>query len=160
MQDYELDFNRTFRFLCQFKSVDDATTDRLLDLMVPTSSVPHYLQDQAKPAWKEWLRIHEARLTASEQKAGVDASGREQRLQAANPRFVLRQWVLEEVIARLKKDKDTEILSKVLEMCEKPFAPYGEERADEQVTVGEEEERRLCGVGSAEMLGFQCSCSS
>lgn len=161
LEDQELDYHRTFRFLCQFKSVDDPNIDRLLDLMVPKEKLPQYLVETAKPAWKEWLKKFEDRITASEKAAGVDASEREGRMQAANPRFVLRQWVLGETISKLKNEKDTAYLTKVLEMCEKPFEAYGEERADGQTSTESDAERaRLCGVGSADMLGFQCSCSS
>lgn len=161
MEEHELDYHRTFRFLCQFKGVDDPSTNALLDLMVPTNKVPPYLSETAQPAWRDWLKKFEARISASEQQVGVDASQREARMQAANPRFVLRQWVLEETISRLKANKDTDYLAKVLEMCERPFEPYGEERADGQIVAESDGEKlRLCGVGSADMLGFQCSCSS
>lgn len=30
----------------------------------------------------------------------------------------------------------------------------------EELSAEEQEERRYCGIGDANMLGFQCSCSS
>lgn len=44
-----------------------------------------------------------------------------------------------------------------------PFEPWGgEDLADDQMEIEEEvkEERRFCGMGNKQMLGFQCSCSS
>lgn len=161
LDDYQLDFNRTFRLMCQFKSTDDAHFGRLLELMLPRESIPAFLQEQAKPTWTQWFKTFEERISASEKAGGLDVNTREQRMQAANPRFVLRQWVLEDTIARLRNDKDTRYLGLVLEMCEKPFEPYGEVRADgKEADLVDAERVRLCDVGSKDMLGFQCSCSS
>lgn len=96
-----------------------------------------------------------------------------------NPRFILRQWVLEEVIARLGKDGSADgdggrFLNRILGMCERPFEGYGEEffvgdggegRGEEEArgmcpTEGAREEMRVCEVGDELMHGFQCSCSS
>jgi hypothetical protein len=44
--------------------------------------------------------------------------------------------------------------------CE-PFRDWGAEFKDEDpADVEIKEERRYCGVGAKELLGFQCSCSS
>jgi len=82
-----------------------------------------------------------------------------------NPRFVLRQWVLEEVIKKVEKDPDSgkKILGKVLQMACNPYEPWGaegDERPDEELDAEIREERRFCGMGAKAMLGFQCSCSS
>jgi hypothetical protein len=53
-------------------------------------------------------------------------------------------------------------------MASNPFLPYGREEDasdlalldDSHLSAEEKEERRLCGLGPDEMLGFQCSCSS
>lgn len=45
-------------------------------------------------------------------------------------------------------------------MCIDPFRTWGDEFEKEALSEDTKEERRLCGVGSKEMLGFQCSCSS
>ena len=47
----------------------------------------------------------------------LDAA-RERAARAANPRFVLRQWVLEEVIKKVEEDMDNgkRILAKVLQV--------------------------------------------
>ena len=43
---------------------------------------------------------------------------RERAMRAANPRFVLRQWVLEEVIRRVEADADSgkRVLAKTLQL--------------------------------------------
>lgn len=57
----------------------------------------------------------------------------------------------------------TVVLVQLLQMACAPFDPWGAEDdptpqdcLDEEIT----EERRYCGIGEKQMLGFQCSCSS
>ena len=46
-------------------------------------------------------------------------------------------------------------------MACRPFHMWGGEDMEEaELTDEDKEERRLCGLGEEEMLGFQCSCSS
>lgn len=164
MSQHHLDFSRTFRLLSQFTTADSPHNDRFLDMICPKSSVPEYIRDSAHGEWKEWLQKYQARVEDSDKAAGLDVSTRRKRMQAANPRFILRQWVLEEAISRLEKDNDVLFLQKVLDMATKPFEEYGEDLVDPAAcarpTPEVEEERRLCGVGDDSMLGFQCSCSS
>lgn len=89
-------------------------------------------------------------------------------MDSVNPRFTLRQWVLEETIAKLDTaEPDLLALDRVLEMSSEPFKAYSEEIIEKKeggscLVEGEQEkeERRLCELGSTGMLGFQCSCSS
>jgi hypothetical protein len=47
-------------------------------------------------------------------------------------------------------------------MSLKPFEQWGREGVwdESKLTEDEKEERRLCGLGDDDKLGFQCSCSS
>lgn len=47
-------------------------------------------------------------------------------------------------------------------MASNPYETWGDEDDEYSEEVDEEmrQERRVCGVGEKEMLGFQCSCSS
>lgn len=106
-----------------------------------------------------------------------------------NPKFILRQWVLEELIAKLEKSGVEDIeqgrkdLAKILDVSIRPTIPetfllawWSGRLANKGGTmlmtiqmstrpfvdwdeVGPEE-KRLCGLGAKSMLGFQCSCSS
>lgn len=89
---------------------------------------PEYLisseakRDQAKTDWMEWLGKFSKRI--EEEKEGWDDSpddwpkARKIEARKFNPRFVLRQWVLEEVIKKLDDDymAGKHILAKVLEV--------------------------------------------
>ncbi|CAE6406608.1 unnamed protein product [Rhizoctonia solani] len=112
-----------------------------------------------------WLEKYAVRIAEDQETAGWSLDEREESMKNVNPRFVLRQWVLEEVIATVDKDNiaGRAALMKTLEMATNPFKPWGAEgdtRPEEDLTEEEREERRFCGVGTKNFLGFQCSCSS
>ncbi|KAK0209041.1 hypothetical protein DFS33DRAFT_1380529 [Desarmillaria ectypa] len=150
MEDQALDFHGTFRTLSK-----GAVVDELLGANK---------DDRFRKEWVEWVGTFEARVE-SEKDEWSSRTERLEEMRKANPRFVLRQWVLEEVIAKVEKDPDTgkRVMAKVLQMACSPFDPWGAEddsRSDEGLSAEEREERRYCGLGDKNMLGFQCSCSS
>lgn len=160
-----MDYSRTFRTLSQFTSVSSSDFDKFVDRFVPKTQVPNYLHGNYRNEWKEWFETYEKRLVESEQQAGAKPEDRRSRMTAVNPRFILRQWVLEESIARLRKDNDIAFLQQVLDMATKPFEEYGAELISESEDIAcptpeVMEQRRLCEIGPIDMVGFQCSCSS
>jgi uncharacterized protein YdiU (UPF0061 family) len=125
MQAHEVDFHSTFRTLSFFRPVgdtaepaSDAEFIKKLDESVVDS------MDAAAAAWKTWLSDYSTRILqdASEwategQKDWLQA--RENVMKLVNPRFVLRQWILEEVIAKCEEGDITQsrdILAKMLEV--------------------------------------------
>lgn len=151
---HDLDFHATFRALAV--NADDVANIDALDidsvLVSPMWEVP---PKQARDDMRLWLRTYAERRK-------YDDAGKES-MHRANPRFILRQWVLEEVIKRVTDDalSGRRILAKILHMAEQPFEPWGGEgRPEADLSAEEKEERRMCSLGGREMLGFQCSCSS
>ncbi|VDB94305.1 unnamed protein product [Peniophora sp. CBMAI 1063] len=165
MADQKLDFHLTFRHLAHFKPSVFASEDGLtkfIDGILALSSRPEWIQrDAAVKGWISWLQAFSERI----ERDGQDVEARVENAKKHNPRFVLRQWVLEEVISRTEADHvaGRRLLNKVMQMACAPFEPWGaegDEKPDEELDAETKEERRFCGVGSREMLGFQCSCSS
>ncbi|KAI5480921.1 UPF0061 family protein [Pseudohyphozyma bogoriensis] len=153
---YEMDYTNAWRRLSAFDGVNSPSyttfVDDFLHTAPQTDAAPSDTSVNAKTNWKEWFTKYDERLGRESSRAAADSKSRKERMDAVNPRFTLRQWVLEEVIKDLENDKDGKGiagLERVLRMAERPFEEYAS---------GEEE--RLCGVGGKEMLGFQCSCSS
>ncbi|KAH7341292.1 UPF0061-domain-containing protein [Rhizoctonia solani] len=112
-----------------------------------------------------WLEKFAVRIAEDQETAGWNLDEREASMKSVNPRFVLRQWVLEEVIESVDKDNvaGRAVLMKTLEMATNPFKSWGAEddtRPEGELTEEERAERRFCGVGNRKFLGFQCSCSS
>ena len=136
-----------------------------------------------------WLEAYGQRIE-SEKKEWLDIDdidiAREKEMKAVNPRFVLRQWLLEEVIEGVERDPTSgkRVLAKVMhvrffvsfcynfkcfidplfsQMACNPFEAWGaedDERPEIELGKEEKEERRFCSLGEKKWLGFQCSCSS
>ncbi|KDR78888.1 hypothetical protein GALMADRAFT_244531 [Galerina marginata CBS 339.88] len=193
MEQQNLDFHSTFRTLCSFKpsfldqldidtitgtgTAPTETTDvsvspalhNFIAKLLGGSSTPEKLNHgTATGEWLSWLDRYAERIRdeKSEWAGVVDVDAeREKEMRAANPRFVLRQWVLEEVIAKVERDSDSgkRVLAKVMHMACNPYEPWGAEdndRPESELDKEEKEERRYCSLGEKKMLGFQCSCSS
>ncbi|KAI0671584.1 hypothetical protein C8Q78DRAFT_973334 [Trametes maxima] len=176
METHNLDFHGTFRRLAFFRPSITSDPDALhafIDSLLQLTSEPTRL-DKARATgdWKLWLEKYADRIESERDLwagadgavAGVDAL-REEAAKGANPRFVLRQWLLEEVIRKVETDPESgkHILRKVLHMACNPFQPWGAEGYEgHEASLDAEvkEERRFCSMGERRFLGFQCSCSS
>ncbi|GJE96581.1 UPF0061-domain-containing protein [Phanerochaete sordida] len=174
MADHRLDFHSTFRRLAYFRPAlvgagEDAALAEFVRSILDLTPEPQMVDMQkAAVDITAWLKTYAARIEDEraewEAEGDVDAA-RESAMRAANPRFVLRQWVLEEVIKKVEDDHDSgkRILAKVLQMACHPFEAWG---AEDDTTPKDSldaeilEERRYCSIGEKSMLGFQCSCSS
>ncbi|KAI6016655.1 hypothetical protein BKA83DRAFT_4497767 [Pisolithus microcarpus] len=127
---------------------------------------PNMMLVSATEEWLAWLDTYAARIesekTGGEWGEDFDEM-RERAAMAANPRLVLRQWLLEGVIKKVEHDPETGkyVLGKVMQMACSPCKPWGRE-GDMLEELGEEEreERRYCGLGDGSMLWFQCSRAS
>lgn len=124
MAEHKLDFHGTFRTLCTFRaSANETQRNLLIDRLIGQCGTPHNL-DMAKAVedWKAWLAKYTARVESEKDlwgKNGKNAEAeRTQEMRGANPRFVLRQWVLEEVIRNVERDVDSgkRLLAKVLQV--------------------------------------------
>ncbi|SCZ87771.1 BZ3500_MvSof-1268-A1-R1_Chr2-3g05239 [Microbotryum saponariae] len=165
MELHSLDFHATIRLLSQFPSSNSAPSfSKYVDLILPSDS--KLIPTNARVDWTNWFDRYARRLSAEGE---LSPSERRKAMDGVNPRFVLRQWVLEETIERLAhQDPDLSGLERVLCMSEAPFEAYGEVEVAQdgeggacKVESDEDRERtRLCGMGKKELLGFQCSCSS
>jgi uncharacterized protein YdiU (UPF0061 family) len=194
LQDHKLDFHSVFRLLSDFRPsvlASDELRDGFVTALLRLKPDPVSVDpdaDKAETEWKEWLHVYAARIESEKDEwvgsdgADVD-SARAKAMNAVNPRFVLRQWVLEEVIKHLEIDHESgkRVLGKVLkvssslsfgsviadqcqiQMACNPFEPWGaqgDERPSFELQGEIREERRYCGYGPKSMLGLQCSCSS
>ena len=171
----DLDFSTTLRRLCQLPALlkargastqDEDQLKAVLDAFIAgdtstglepwyePSILPEYLRSQKETQARTWLLTYTRRLL----REGRDGDEVAAEMKAKNPRFVLRNWVTNEVAKRLEEDNDTEVLAKVLEMATRPFDDWGlpaQGKAEEEV----KEEARLCSLGRP-LTGNLPSCSS
>lgn len=126
LEAHQLDFHSTFRTLSSFQPSLSATELELFAARLTPESVitSRDGRERAQKEWVDWLKAFKQRIELEQ----VDWDEHEnwtlvrvQEGRKANPRFVLRQWVLEEVIEKMEKDHvgGKRILAKVLEVCDK-----------------------------------------
>ena len=143
MESSQLDFHTTFRTLSSFKPSllalsQDPTPNSTNSKESPISIALHqYITNilSATPEpqrldygavtgeWLGWLERYATRIEDEEAEwttaasVGIDVDNkREQEMKNVNPRFVLRQWLLEEVIGKVERDSDSgkRVLAKVM----------------------------------------------
>lgn len=175
------DFGAAFRLLAAFqpsRADEDGYVGAFAKRFVgaTTAGLPPDSVSRAEEDSCAWLRVYAARAGCEAEVAGWNSDGtaweeaRAAAMRKVNPRFVLRQWVLEEVIRTMDaalKSEDVptarRALALVLDLTSNPFEAYGE-KSDGSIRDDlddmEAERARLCGLGPRSMLGFQCSCSS
>jgi serine/tyrosine/threonine adenylyltransferase len=133
LERWELDYSTTLRTLARFQPelLQEARTadlGKLLDDMNTTSQCANPKAtggDSSAQDWTKWLnkfaiRIEEERdeWISPTEGPGEWYTRRRKEIIGANPRFILRQWILEEVIAKVEADpvSGRTILAKVLEV--------------------------------------------
>ena len=129
----ELDFSTTLRRLCQLPALlkvrsatldDEGKLKGVVDAFLfgdagaglepwyDAEVLPEYMRSQKETQARTWLLTYARRLLQE----GRDGDEVSKEMKAKNPRFVLRNWVTNEVAKRLEEDNDTDVLAKVLEV--------------------------------------------
>lgn len=164
LEECSVDFNQFFRALGSFPlfdgsanvvetSTDDYKTFRKVagDFLLPKEASPMAISkpDTARRLLADWLLKYKARL---ESEGSTDDGARKLRMNAVNPKFVLKNWVVEEVITRVQNDFDVDVLKDVLKMALNPFEEtWGLDAIDEM---------RFTGEVPSQLRDQVCSCSS
>ncbi len=89
---------------------------RLLTATPDTSPVK---MEEATAQWEEWLKAYAERINSEiAQGEWVGEDERKEAMRLANPRFVLRQWLLEEIIKKVERDSTSgrRVLAKVMQV--------------------------------------------
>jgi len=100
------DFTVFFRSLALFDSGPGARNERLRD------------QFTEREAFDAWAREYRARLA---REGSVDAERRE-RMDLANPAYVLRNWMAEEAIAKARDERDYTLIDELRQLLADPFS--------------------------------------
>ena len=177
----ELDFSHFFRRLSNLPLASlSSDTDRRANASVffHAEGVTGLgnTEDSAREKIAGWLEKWRARVVedwgsdapdSAEQVEEWDAERREA-MRRVNPKFVARGWVLDEIIQRVEKGEDKEVLARVMRMVQDPFRESwvedggGADGGGDEGKVKEwrEEEERWCGDVPRSGRGIMCSCSS
>lgn len=176
MESLELDFNHFFRRLSALKVAELETEESRLEkaglfFHKEGISAPGVSEDEARKRTAQWLDKWRARILedwGTEGQDGarsVDAAKEEERMAAmkrVNPSFIPRSFILDEVIRRVEKDGERDVLRRVLHMALHPFEDEWHGKEFEGLTYegDREEEVRWTGDVPKFERAMQCSCSS
>ena len=125
MEDRDADFTMTFRELSE-TTLADLVTDTLPG---HTWALPGLL---AHRAWRGWLRLYRSLTLAHAKHSGMDPIAsyyegeRMERMQAANPRYVLRNWMAEEAIRKAEDEGDFSVVHRLQRVLRDPFVVHRE----------------------------------
>ena len=153
----ELDFNHAFRRLSHISFEDIDTDDKRKEVAgrffhkegLSGLAGP---EDEARTRLGKWLEKWAERVKEDWPNSPEAREERLAAMRAVNPKFIPRSWVLDELIDRVEKKGEREILGRVMEMALNPF--------QEEWGWDREEEERFCGDVPRYQRAMQCSCSS
>ncbi|MCJ1465650.1 hypothetical protein MMC07_004269 [Pseudocyphellaria aurata] len=154
----ELDFNHFFRRLSSVKLADLETESQrqgIASIFFHAEGItpPNITESVARTRVASWLLRWRDRVSIDWASRGETGDAeREAAMKRVNPKFIPRSWVLDEVIQRVEKGGERDVLGRLMNMAEKPFA--------EDWSGDSEEEERWCGDVPREGRGLMCSCSS
>jgi uncharacterized protein YdiU (UPF0061 family) len=156
----ELDFNHTFRRLSSIKTSEIDAEEKRKDVAGKffhaeglTSNLAGS-EDEARARIARWLEKYRLRVVEDWEEGNDEA--RFSAMKAVNPKFIPRSWVLDELIERVEKKGEREVLDRVMHMALNPF----EEGWSGLGEDGKEEYERFCGDVPRYQRAMQCSCSS
>ncbi|KAL3466600.1 hypothetical protein BJX64DRAFT_284537 [Aspergillus heterothallicus] len=159
LESLELDFNHFFRRL---SGVSVADLDSASGRQDTASIFFHaegpggvgYTEDSAKERIAKWLEKWRQRII-EDWHTGTDADAdakRQDAMKKVNPNFLPRGWILDEIIERVERRGDRDILGRVMNMALHPF--------NDEWGPSKEEEERFCGDVPRFQRAMMCSCSS
>ncbi|TKA25552.1 hypothetical protein B0A50_05413 [Salinomyces thailandicus] len=153
----ELDFNHTFRKLSYISTTDIDSDEKRKDV---AGRFFHHeglsalagSEEEARTRVASWLEKWRNRVIEDWSDSPGTCEERFRAMRAVNPKFVPRSWILDEVIERVEKKGEREIINNVMKMALNPF--------NEEWGWNREEEERFCGDVPRYQRAMQCSCSS
>ncbi|KAK4984854.1 hypothetical protein LTR50_006325 [Elasticomyces elasticus] len=157
LQALELDFNHAFRRLSGLKMAEVVSEEQRKEV---AGILFHHeglsglagSEGDARARIATWLDRWRTRVI-EDWGEGDDADAeREAAMKRVNPKFVPRSWILDELIERVEKKGEREILNHIMHMALNPF--------QEEWGWNREEEERFCGDVPRYQRAMQCSCSS
>lgn len=153
----ELDFNHTFYRLSSISFEELETEEKRKEVAgkffhgegLSGLAGP---EDEARERIAKWLNKWCERLKKDWENSPEAKEERFKAMKAVNPKFVPRSWILDELIEKVEKKGERDILGHVMDMALNPF--------NEEWGWNKEEEERLCGDVPKYQRMTQCSCSS
>lgn len=177
MEALELDFNHFFRRLSAVKVADLSTEDarketaRIFFHKEGISATGVSVED-AQNRVALWLEKWRARVledwgtdAAEDGTRSVDPAKEDERtvaMKRVNPQFIPRSFILDEIIRRVEKDGERDVLRRAMHMALHPFEDEWDGREFEGALYKGDREEEVRWTGDVPKFGrlLQCSCSS
>ncbi|KAK3320939.1 hypothetical protein B0T19DRAFT_431023 [Cercophora scortea] len=182
MESLELDFTLFFRRLSSLRVSEISTASAREEVAArffyhddkvsaaDRTRVAEWLARWRERVVQDWGTLEDWGTSDSDSKGGAVSDAREEEriaaMKSVNPNFVPRGWILDEVIRRVEKGGEREVLKRVMHLALHPFEDSWagrtfEEDGEGEVYVGDrEEEERWTGDVPRAGRALQCSCSS
>ncbi|KAF2182863.1 UPF0061-domain-containing protein [Zopfia rhizophila CBS 207.26] len=152
LEAYELDFHHAFRRL-GYLNLDELETEQwrkdIAGRFFKSGEAPRQ-ESESRERIAKWLEKWAARV--KEDWGGGKDEDRRKEMERVNPKFVPRSWILDELIERVEKRGERDILNNIMRLNLNPF--------EENWGWDEAEEERICGDVPKYKAMLQCSCSS
>ncbi|KAF4314640.1 hypothetical protein GTA08_BOTSDO00168 [Botryosphaeria dothidea] len=152
MEAHELDFNQAFRRLSAFRTAELDTgeqREKIAERFFHEDGVAGG-EDAARQRIGKWLESWQQRVIEDWGEGKDDE--RIAAMKTVNPKFVPKGWVLDELIERVERKKERDVLKTVMNMTLNPF--------EEKWGLDEKDEERFCADPPKYNRAMQCSCSS
>ncbi|KAK9781143.1 hypothetical protein AB5N19_13280 [Seiridium cardinale] len=167
MEELELDFNLFFRRLSGLKIAHlDTQESREVKAGVffykDGASGPAPNEEEGRKRIAEWLGKYRERVVEDWGESEAADEQRRDSMKKVNPSFIPRGWILDEIIKRVEKDGEREVLDRVMWMALHPFEESWDGRTFDGVEYkgDKDEETRWITEVPKMKRALQCSCSS
>lgn len=177
MEALGLDFHLFFRRLSGLRladlATDDARRERAGIFFYQDTLASGRVEEQKEEGRQRiaaWLGKWRQRILEDWGEEGKEASElpeerdqeRIKAMKAVNPNFVPRSWILDEVIKRVEKDGERDVLDRVMHMSLHPFEDSWAGRTFDGTRYDGDPDEEIRWTGDVPKIGraMQCSCSS
>ncbi|KAK4190255.1 hypothetical protein QBC35DRAFT_86516 [Podospora australis] len=160
MEALELDFNLFFRRLSTVKVGELATEEDRVKVAAKFLHKDEVDEKDVsgKEKLAEWLATWRERAVGDWGETAEADVEREREMKKVNPKFVARGWILDEIIKRVEKEGERDVLRRVIHLATHPFEESWDGEAGYE--GDKEEEVRWTGDVPRQGRSLQCSCSS
>jgi len=166
MEALELDFNLFFRRLSSLKTTEIATEDARHE-----QAARFFYKDgvtgiggesEGRKRVGHWLGKWRERVLEDWGEGDDKESERIKAMKQVNPSFIPRSWILDEVIRRVEKEGERDVLNRVMHMALNPFEESWAGQTIDGVEYEGDREEEIRWTSDVPRFGraMQCSCSS
>lgn len=166
MEALELDFNLFFRRLSSLTTAEIATEgerhDKASRFFYKDGVTGIGGEAEGRKRVGDWLGRWRERVIEDWGEGEDRESERIEAMKRVNPSFIPRSWILDEVIRRVEKDGERDVLDRIMHMALHPFEESWAGRTLDGVEYKGDREEEIRWTSDVPRTGraMQCSCSS